>query len=211
METKKKLIDYRLYDPTKSLFGNKKDRARFTTLHCSGSDICPAFAIGKCAVWHGLGGTRCPYGTRNTAEGFTPRARKFRTWINDKREKVKGVKQLGRLDKIMPIGDYIFFPYPHWSIDAKWVDSKYRHGFLSSPDLFLPLEMFTVDFFERIINARPRAMMGGEIKSYQLETVPAIIMHTEENLSEFFLEWCVKYPETAKKYAKRDYVGRKAF
>lgn len=209
--TENVLIDYRLYDPTKSLFGNKRDKAKFTTLRCSMSETCPALAQGKCAVWHGLGGTHCPYGRRQSETGYTPRAQKFRSWLRERREQVLDIKQLSPWRKIARIGDYVFFPYPFWSIDMKAVDQRYRHGFFSSPDLFLPADIFTIDLFEKIINARPRAMMGGEITDYQKETVPQIIMHTQEEMPNFYKAWATKHPETAKRFKVLDYTGRKAY
>lgn len=207
-----KLIDWRMYDPSKpNLFGKKSDRAVFTTLTCSNSDNCPAYKRGGCAVWNGLGGTHCPYGKRMEEEGFTPRAQKYRNWIRERREQVAGIEQLTAWKKIAVIGDYVYFPYSFWSIGMKSIDQRFRDGAFNDPDKFLPREMFTVDLFDRIVNARPRALMGGEITKYQAEIVPKIILHTRQELPDFFDEWIKKYPKTAKRFESLNYVGMRAY
>lgn len=205
-----KIVDWRLYDPRNSIFkGSGNDRAEFKTVRCNNSENCSAFKRGQCTMFN-FSGERCPYGSRRREEGFTQRARKYSSWIAEKRESVNGIPQLNTLDKVAIIGEYIFFPYPHWSLNFNHPGIK-SGGFFSSGTQFIKKELFTVELFEKIINVRPQAMMGGTIKSYQEEVVPKIAMEVSEELPEFYAEWEKAYPETASRFKEKNYVGRKAY
>lgn len=203
-----KIIDYRIYDPQNALFGNKKDKSELRIVKCNNSDKCDAFKKGKCVMFS-MFREKCPYGKRTLEEGFTIRARKYGRWMREKRELVKDVKQLKNQEKICSIGDYIYFPYPHWTLD-KSVDCEKRSSLFSSGQNFIHKNSFTIDLFEQIINAKPKALMGGVIKSFQEETVPKIVAHCEEEIPEFYNSWVNKHPESADRFAIKDYVGRKA-
>ena len=206
METEK-LIDYRLYNPTKSLFGNKNDKAEFRQLFCSNDD-CNARNNGQCTMWS-LSGGKCPYGRMTFEKGFTRRARKFRSWINEREKQVEGIKQLRECSKMEQIGEYIYFNYPYWYQDYR-IERDMKNGTLPERKTFYTYDEFTVEFFQRIINAYPQAIFGGTITDFQKKTVPEIIMHCEEQLPEFFNQWSKKYPDTAKRFEKKDYKGRTA-
>lgn len=208
MEGNKKLIDYRLYNPKNSLFGSKKDKAKFRTLYCTASDVCRAYKNNTCTMWK-MGGSKCPYASMNVEEGFTQRARKFHSWVSERKERVKDIKQLKAAGKIELINEYIYFPYAHWYLD-KSVPVENKGGYFSNGPQFFLLDVFTIDLFQKIVNARPHAMMGGEITSYQKEVVPKIVMHTEEQLPDFFNQWKDKYKDTYERFKVKDYVGRLA-
>lgn len=209
--TEYKLIDWRLYDPRKSLFGSKKDKAKFRTLKCSMSHSCDAYASGQCAVWSGLG-TRCPYGKITVEVGFTQRAMKFGSWIRERERKVKDLAQLNERRSLARVGEFVFFPYSHWSIDFPGIAPEFRSSLFSSGTKFIPVEVFTIDFFEKVVNHRPRSMFGSFITKYQDEIVPKMVMHLEEVMPGFFDEWSSKYPETARRFREsKSYVGRKAY
>lgn len=202
------LIDYRLYDPSAAvLFKNRNNKAIFRELFCT-LPSCRARKKGKCAVWN-VAAWGCPYGLIKSDIGFTKRAAKFRSWINERKKRVDGICQLKALKKIEQIGEYIYFPYPHWHLDKTITDKleNKSKGRIS----FFTIKEFTVELFELIVNTRPRSLFGGEITSYQKDVVPQIVLHTEEQLPEFYRKWSEMYPETAGKYKVKNYVGRKAF
>ena len=206
---KMKLIDYRLYNPAKfTLFGKKTDKATYTEVYCGKYDNCGAFKHGCCTFWSGLGGIRCPYGKKHYETGYTRRSRKYSTWIKAREDRSKDIKiQLSGIDKICAIGDYIYFPYDHWSLD-KSIETP--DNFVSGTK-FIKREDFTVKLFQQIVLARPQALFGGEIRRYREEIVPKMIQHVREQLPEFFKQWSEEYPKTANNFKCPDYVDRKAY
>jgi hypothetical protein len=110
-----KVIDYRIYDPSNAIFKSGNDKATCTVLRCSNSENCSLFKEGRCVAFSGLGYTRCPYGKKSTEVGFTKRARKFRTWINDREQMYENVPKLDTASiKMAEVGEYIYFPYAYW-------------------------------------------------------------------------------------------------
>jgi hypothetical protein len=200
------LIDYRLYDPTKALLGKKSDKAYIRKLYCSLPD-CKIRKNNGCIMWNNR---NCPYGNITYEEGYTRRAKKYYTWIKDKQDSVKEIKDhLSDYDKIGIVGDYIYFPYPFWSMDTS-IDISNRETFLTNGQVLFKKDKFTIDLFEKIINAKPYSLMGPEIKSYSEKTVPEIINHTEEEVPDFYKQWAEKYPETAKQFIIKNHIGRTA-
>jgi len=205
MTNTEKLIDYRLFNPLQSLFKQgKNEKALLQTVYCSNSENCEAYKEGRCVVFAGLFNTKCPYGRLAKEEGYTRRARQFYEWISEKEKKVKDVKQLEVQPlKMCMVGEYVYFPYPHWDLDKKFEEMD--------TGKFLKNDVFTVEFIQTVITARPRSLMGGEIKSFQNEVVPLIVQHLEEVFPTLFKEWALQNPEFAKIYEKKSYVGRKAY
>jgi hypothetical protein len=211
-----KLIDYRLYNPKTSPFRtSKNDKAVFTAVHCSNSENCDAFKNGSCVMWAGLYGHKCPYGRKKNQEGYSQRAYKFSEWISAKKQSVEGIKQLDACpQKMCSIGEYVYFPYPHWTLDKSVPMVEEDRANMISDGVarqFINQVLFTIDLIEHIINARPQALFGGEITSYQKEVVPKIVQHLREVFPERFKKWSKKYPETAEKFNLDDYVGRMAY
>lgn len=205
-----KVVDWRLYDPKNSMFGGKKDKARMTKVLCANSENCEIFKRGACTMFETLI-QKCPYGKWRVEHGFTQKARGFHKWIEARREEVKDIPQLSGWRKIANVGEYIYFPYAHWTLDNGVKFNGNRANFLSNGDAFIPKDQFTIDLFQSIVIARPRAIMGGEITSYQEKEVPKIVLHCREEMPEFFREWAEKYPETASRFEVVNHVGRKAY
>jgi len=151
---------------------------------------------------------RCPYGVTRREEGFTPRARKFYSWMNERKESVKDIQQKSSFDKVAIIGDYVWFPYHHWYMGSS-LSEKYRGGAFNSKN-FIEKEVFTPEFFQLLVTQRPHALFGGEIKSYQKEVVPLMVVHVKEELPKFYSEWASAYPDTASKFVEISSIGRKA-
>lgn len=208
-----KLIDYRLFDPRRpSLFKTKaNERAEFRRLFCCGSDRCQLFAIGSCTMWR-LFGPPCPYGKFQFESGPTKRSVKISEWVGTRKEMVKGMSQLDSAGtKMYEIGDYIFFPYPHWTLaDNVSLEKNERATLIGGGIEYIPRERFTIDFFQKIVVGRPRALFGGEITSYQRDVIPSIVLHLSESFPEIFVEWEAKYPDTASRFAVKNYIGRSA-
>lgn len=211
MELTNKLIDWRLYDPAGfNLFGKKNNKACFTTVHCTNSGNCEAYKKGRCVVWSGLNGTRCPYGDKSRQHGFTARARKYHSWIREKRDIVEDIPQLKEQKTFCIVGDYVFVPYPHWTLSRN-IEGIKKTGLFSDGEKFIPIKNFTAEFFQKLVVAMPIAIFGGIIRSYQKEVVPKMVLHLEENLPEVYKQWVLEYPDTANKFEVKNHVGRKAY
>lgn len=206
----KELIDYRLYDPSKAIFGNRKDKSKFTTLYCSNKHNCNLYSKGQCVMWSGLWGNRCEFGLKKVEEGYTSRASKFNYWLGERRKKVEGIKQLDSApDKVAKVGDKIYFPYPHWYMISDL--PKILQGSAFNSLYWIPENMFNVELLKIILQGTPFALMGGAIMSYKDKIVPKIVEHLKEEMPDLYSELENKYPEITSKFKNVNYIGRKAY
>lgn len=204
-----KLIDWRLFDPRNAIFkSSKNDRAEFKQVYCSNSGNCQAFKEGSCTMLN-MFSEKCPYGSLKVEIGFTRRARKFGSWIKEKKESVEETPQLKNTNrKIFTCGEFIFFNFPFWNVAG--VDGKYQSGFFGGSKDYIAVSDFTIDFVANIIRKRPKSMMGDEITSYQKEEVPKMLLALNSWNSSFMEELFVKYPDIKKKFDSISYIGMKA-
>lgn len=200
-----KIVDWNLYNPAESIFGNNKDKAEFRLAYCKNSENCEAYKRGECTLLDFFS-EKCPYGKVKKEIGFTPRARKYSKWIQEKKEIVKDITRLSSAKKVTKIGDYYFFPYPHWSLDES-VSCQKRAGFVSNQEQYIHQDRFTPEWLVKVLQARPKAIFGGEITSYQQEVVPKIVAHLKEEFPKIHEE-VAKLIDLPEVYIT--YVGRKA-
>lgn len=117
---------------------------------------------------------------------------------------------------IAKIGDGAFLAPPYVRIE-RGPDSRlfcHNPGF-GCNRLFVPIDELTPDNINRICTYHPRAMLGGEIESYQTETIP-IFLHQlsklfPEQYSAFikaFPDYELKAPDYRGKYAKLSTCNR---
>ena len=202
------VIHANVYNPCKSLFFKAKanDRAECQTIDCSNSE-CPLLSRKQCYMRGGLAPNRCPYGTYSRASGPTKRAASFYSWINEQKEKYKGVPFLDiPPDKIEFIGDYVLLPYAHMTM-CQAVPFRSRGGMMSSGDAFLPKENWTLETVISLITFRPQALFGGEITSYNKEVVPQFLLHLREADKGMWAQLIAVMPALD---VKPNHVGRKA-
>jgi hypothetical protein len=184
-----KPVHFNIFTPHNSLFkSSRKDKAQVQLVLCSKSEECELFEKGQCAFTSSFGWHACPYGMYRKYEGFTPKARAYNSWINEQKKKYEGVKYLNsHSDMIYFVGDYVFLPYAHMDMaDVGWVQKSV--GFLGKGCAFLKKELFTPATILTLINFRPQAMMGGEITSYQKESIPKFVKHLQEKCPELLKE-----------------------
>lgn len=204
-----KVIDWRLYDPVNSIFKAKAtEKATLRKSYCTNSENCSLFAKGMCSL-NSWGGQKCPYGYIDKREGYSKKAFKYNEFIKEAKDSVEGIKQLdSATKKIAVVGDYIYFPYAHWYLKDS-LPAEIRGGIFTSV-VFIPKDLFTVSFLAEILSFAPHAMMGGEIKDYQLKVVPLILTHLKEELPTVFSELIISHPELLGKMQEENYVDRKA-
>jgi hypothetical protein len=199
-----KLINVYVFHPA---FKDVKERCEYT--YCSNTENCELYKQKKCVNdFKFLNCIKCPYSKFSQEEGYTQKAKSFHGWMRDRKEKYKEVLNAIQFtsDKIAKIDEYIYLPYPHLN---NYVNSI--NGIIG--EHFIKVKDFTNKKILEIINFKPQALMGGEIKSFQKEEVPKFIQHLKEELPEIYDTFIKEYSDEAKKFAEviNNYVGRKAY
>lgn len=205
------LVHAHIFKPHKAIFKDvKRDKAECHVIDCEKPGVCGLFARGECSLVHAIGWHECPYGTYHKNTGYTTRAKNYYNWLNKKEKEYKDIGYLeGHTDMMTEIGDYIFLPYTHITMN-EYIPFLAHGGFMRTGNCFLPKEAFTVDNIINICNFRPRALMGGEITNYQKKEVPKFLIHLSECMPQLFKELCTKYERAKEVFQNRSYIGRKA-
>jgi len=196
-----KVIASRVIDPREpALFFKRKksDPAEHFTITCS-CESCPLRNRGECATIGVFSGF-CPYGSKREETGPTQRAAKFGSWIRERKAMHPGIGwHLGiPTKKLAFVGEYVYFPYSH--ADSCKAVPFYRGGWIKR-------ESWTLENVLTLIDFRPTALFGGEIASYQKESVPLFISHIRELDPEMWKQLIAARPQLD---VTPNYVGRKA-
>jgi hypothetical protein len=205
-----KRVHFSIYKPHNSLFkSNRNDKAEAFTIDCSNSDNCGLFARGECSFIRILSYVRCPYGSANTVFGYTRKASAYSSWIRTQEDANQGIGKLRHpTDKMAIVGEYVYLPYAHMTMNEQ-IPFTAHSSLFATGNCFLRRGYFTIDNILKLINYRPMALMGGEIKSYQSKVPPAFLKHLSETLPDVFAE-VIKDPYAKKRYNEFTNIGRKA-
>lgn len=199
------IIHGHVFNPRTALFRSmRNEHAEVHTITCSASDRCEVYARGQCIARMFL--SSCRYGRALTETGPTPKAKAFSSWVVAAQERVEPI---GTLDvatqKMARVGDHVWLPYAQMGL--AWTGT---HAMFSAGDVFVPVAEFTADLVVRLCEARPRAMFGGEIASYQSESVPKFVAHLVEMWPDLLREAADKSVRIREVLATLTKVGRKA-
>lgn len=203
-----KLVHAHVYNPAApGIFKAKaSEPASFHTVSCSASERCSLFAKGQCAARQFLG-NGCVYGQATVQRGPSKRARGFYDWIRARKEESAKVGQLAAPPtRLAAVGDYIWLPYAHMNAVIRG-ETRF---FEASHAVFLPIAEFTAAKIAFLCNGRPQAIMGGEIRAYQQESVPLFIAHLSESYPDLLREAAALSPRIRAVLATLTKVGRKA-
>lgn len=199
-------------DPSNSMFkSNRNDKAKCTVIHCDNTANCDLFKRGECLRLK-MAESRCPYGRKNTETGFTKKAAGYHKWRRDRQEKYKDVLSTLKSpsDMLARIGDYVYLPYAHMNM-CENVPFGNHGGFMRNGDNYLHIDSFTPEIISKIIWNHPQALFGGEITSYQKESVPRFVAHLRERMPELFKSVCEFDSHIAARFSKPiSAIGRKA-
>lgn len=193
----------------KSIFGGKETPLEASVIFCDKHESCSYFKNGQCFNVRSPFSGGCKFGSVNTIRGYTSRAKKYGEFKNKWKEHESYSKLIHPPTKIGVINDCVVFPYSSVRITksetGKW---NIQDPSFSDRKAYIPIYEFTSDLIYRICSYRPQAIMGGEIRSYQTETVPLFLAHLREVLPDKYESFTKAYPKYAQKEV--NYVGRKA-
>jgi len=193
-----KAVSRNVFNPCNAIFKQPRNaRAQCTTIWCK-LEVCALRDAGSCSLCV-LFGSCCPYGRLSREVGPTPRARKFSTWIIERKEAYKDIPSLGYpVKKLAFVGEWVYLPYAHMDMKAA----------LEFAGKMLHKRDWTINSVLQLIDFRPRPLFGyGEIESYQTEEVPLFLAHLREVDSVMWAQVIASRPELN---TQPDYVGRKA-
>ena len=184
-----KVIHFHLFDPNHSIFKSKRNgKAECQIIECCRSEDCGLFKKGQCTYRRVLGWERCHYGRYRVEYGLTKRAKGFYKWIEDKKKEFEGIGYLDSHNEVMAIiGDYVFLPYSHMNM-CKEVPFKAHGGAFVTGASFISLEEFTPEVVTKLLNFKPQALFGGEITTYQTESVPKFLHHLSELMPDLYTQ-----------------------
>lgn len=208
-----KIIKTEVYSPKQ--WGSKSGKAKIINYICTKSETCSLLKNGLCVNASQFSSKKCPNGWRTREEGFTPRSKKYQTWIDE--QKTIHMETLNvSLDipptKFAVIDEYIYIPYSYWNQNRNLID-------IDSPTLFtngtyfIEKSRFTLKFFELMISYQPNKFDSRAAHNeYQSKVVPLMVQHLSEVFPKMYAEWVNEYPISAERLIplEIDYVGRTA-
>lgn len=190
---------------------SKKDPARAELVHCLVADRCSLYQEGVCYGITAPFSDTCKNAEKRIVKGYTTRAKKYSDFIKKYKDHEQYNKLSYPVNNRLGITDKeVIFSYPHFSVVFDEKSNTYK---LDNPLMFgtslsyLPIEHFNVGFIYRFCTFKPQAMMGGIIRSFELEVVPRFLNHVKDLLPELYNRFVREYPE----FDKATSVGRKAY
>ena len=201
---KMEVISLHTYKP-----GKQNEKVFYKVRFCNNRWNCTAYLKGQCALCNGLFGGFCPYGKEKKQYGPTLRAKSSYKFLEDAKEQYKPVEEkwLHPIQFTCEIGDYVFLAL-EWLDNyvnpiAKELDINYDH--------FIKKENFTAENIIKLIEFKPRALMGGVISDYQDKLVPTFVRHLKRYFPDKYEEVRKVKPEIANYIIDVNYVGKKAY
>lgn len=183
------------------------ERERLEVIFCNYEGECKSYNQGKCVCQDMIfGGIWCPHSKVKRETGLTTRARGFGKLANQWKEQYKTDVKINS-DFIAECGDYIFIPMNFLDVYGDKVVREIEKSY------FIPKQHFNIENIHRIVNAVPRALMGGIITKYQSQEVPKFIRQLREFNPELYKDYLEKYPSDKEWFESicGNYIGRKAY
>ena len=219
LEQEGKVINYSLYGGESIFKGVKKSPYELETTYCTNCENCKLYKRGSCLKVGRLITGDCPYGNKVVTVGKSPQAKsyydlkhKYYSYPEEIRSCLKDCK-----DYIAEIDDeYIFLNINYIDIYKKEDDILFLGCWINAPDGYERLtssgllytqgavvkkELLNVNNLRKLLETKPRSLMGGEIKDYQEKIVPLL----KESILRIF-------PDMAKELGieKVSHIGMKA-
>lgn len=212
MTGKEKLINVDLYGD-----GSRNSRLRAEYIYCDHANACSAYKEGKCFNKTKPFGIRCEFGRIACVDGSTKKTKMYDRVYRD----AKCSEQYHKISYpnntyIAKIGNDAFLALPYIRVERGSDSKLFCHdpGF-GGNRIFVSIDELTPDNINRICTYRPCAMLGGEIESYQTETVPIFLRQLSKLFPEqynafiaAFPDYELKVPDYRGKYAKLSTCNR---
>lgn len=174
----------------------KGDHATSMLTYCNkdgGEQTCPLFQCGRCAMVGAFLSNPCPYGSRRRHKGPTPRARTWRSWIDEQKALDPGYKLKSiNTERLFEVGDYVVMAYPHLDLCDEVFASP--SGFLRDGRPWIKKADFTIDVVQKLVDQLPHAVMGGEIREVQQKAVPMFLYDLSFAYPELYTELIKRQP-----------------
>lgn len=209
-----KLVFLSIIDPRNSFFKQPKSaRAECYTVHCGlpPDERCDLMGAGQCINATVMPSSRCPYAAPYGEVGPTRRSGDYRRWIEERKDRYTSqlpdrVNFAAAQRVLSFVGQWVWLPYGHIEMNGG-VPFLRHSSFLVDGSKFLRRSDWNLENVLKIVRFRPQAMMGGEIRQYQGESVPKFLAHLRERDPEMWRLLVEVMPELDK---PPNYVGRKA-
>lgn len=191
----------------KGIFGGKETPLEVDVISCDKANLCSFYKEGSCLKVRSFNSSGCKIGTKRKVKGYTRRANKY----SEFKEKWNSHPEYNKL--VYPkrglgvIEDNVVFNFPYVSFSIENDRVLLLDPWKNSETNLIPKELFTTDLIYKLVNFKPRSLMGGVITDYQKEEVPAFIANLSQLLPDAYSEFIKEYPEYDKEI---DHVGRRA-
>lgn len=207
MENKKK-IHVGLYGD-----GSRNARLREEIIYCDHADECSLYKEGKCLKITSPFASYCPLGSLRMVDGGTKRSKAFqRVGAEARSDEYYGKLKRAYNTYFAVAGDWVIvggmslrleFSYNN---EGRPVFTVGNPGFMSGMYVVIPKSEFTVDVVKKIYDARPQALMGGEIKTFREQHLPFFFLQMKKVWPEKYAEFVDAVPDV--KNLVPNYVGK---
>ena len=177
--------------------GTRDSRLRAEYIYCDKAEQCSAYREGKCFCVTTLLGVRCGVGVVSCVDGGTKRAKAYREVSREARINPRyGALSYPSNTYVTKIGDTAFLTIPYtWLEITPGGDLIAGDPHLRTNKLTVSADRLTPKNIMAICKARPRAIMGGEIRDYQKKIVPHFLRQFKALLPKRFQRFVEEYPD----------------
>lgn len=192
--------------------GSRKMRSRAEYVYCDHAKDCSLYKDGKCFCVTVSFGRHCPFGNIVSVDGGTKRSVKFTRVAKEVMESpCFNALEYPYHDSVAKIGDQFIIDLEHVNLNVDGEKIFVRDpGFLSGPMITGRIEILTPENLNRICEFEPIALMGGVIRRYQKEVIPAFLLQFKKLFPDEYLAFIEEYPRYQDVFKGVSYVGRRA-
>ena len=201
---------------------DKKNRNRAEIVMCDKCDNCSFYKKKQCLNVASFA-KRCAFGYVNKVTGYTQRAKaRYEFDLKYKSDELYGALKEPRDWRVGLIDNIVVFNLTYAICDKKYFDpwehkweelEKYRvreNGMFSIGTYsYIPLNDLTSELLEMILSYRPMTILDNcEIKKYQNEIVPNILLELSRLLPDVYKKLLIDYPKF--KDISPNFIGKTA-
>lgn len=190
--------------------GSRNARLRAEYVYCNYANECTAYKEGKCFAITAFLQSRCKLGKVSSVDGGLKRSKKFDKVYSEAKNSETYHKLKFPLDLYFAKTNermYVAIPYIYIKTFVDGNIKVENPCFGIDPCIF-ESKHITSDNFIKILEFRPRAILGGEIANYQAKIVPMLLFQLRRYMPELYAEIIKKRPEFEK--IKPSWIGKRA-